>query len=76
MLLTKKLKVQVSTIYLIISFCALFAMTWALCTFHLDFYSAANVWGWTQAIWLYPWTDMVENIIIGFNLANGLRFGH
>jgi hypothetical protein len=24
----------------------------------------------------YPWTDMAENIVVAFNLANGARFGH
>jgi len=62
---------------LAISFAVVLTTVWAMHTFYHSFPpERGSSWGWVAALWHYPWTDMVENIIIGFNLANGLRFEH
>lgn len=54
------------------------ACFWGLYNFRVTPWSngGAMNWGRLTKVHHFPWTDMLENVVIGFNLANGLRFGH
>ena len=63
--------------FIAVLFSSLIASLWAIENFaHFLYHPGSTPYGRILRIWHYPWTDMVENVIVGYNLANGLRFEH